>query len=276
MEAGRIRQVNVFELDQAMYNSTYRIGLELAEWFNASMHICMLETNEQKEFYSALGGEFGKKAHDLNRNQIQDIIDNVKVKGDLLDLGYSMNHFHEDESIQKIFSELSVDESLSILGYNKSEKHKQVLKKLLDFDLGSPLMLIPMNKEMELFHKLIVPFEPEYVTKEKLAKLKWYTDQLGVMVDFVHFKKKSKKEDLVKLKLTYDNLFKWIDELKFSSAVNFRIPSVNKLHEGLSEFLKDQKNYILCVLDDEIKKFISTSSGNSKCIMDIKETLVII
>ena len=276
MEAGRIRQVNVFELDQAMYNSTYRIGLELAEWFNASMHICMLETNELKDFYSSMGDGFQSKAQEINRNQIQDIIDNVKVKGDLLNLDYSLNYYPEDESFKKIFSELSLDESLSILGYNKSEKHKEVLKKLLDYDLGSPLMLIPMNKEMELFHKLIVPFEPDYVTKEKLSKLKWYTDQLGVMVDFVHFKKKSNKEDLVKLKLTYDNLFKWVDELGFASTVNFRIPSVNKLHEGLSDFLRGQENYILCVLDDEIKKSISTSVGNSKCIMDIKETLVII
>lgn len=276
MRAKRIRQVNVLELDQAMYNSTYQVGLEMANWLNASMHICMLETREQKEYLNALYGSNADRTKVITRNQIEDIINDVQVKGELIDLGFSMDHFAEEDSINEIFNELTIDESLSILGYNKSTKHKQVLKKLLKTDLGNPLLLVPMGTQLSSFHKIIVPFEPEFVTKKKLANLKWYADQLGVMIDFVHFKKKGEGNEIIKLREIYEMIFYWIDDLEFSSEVKFRFPIADNLNAGLQDYLKDQSNYLLCVIDNEIKKTISTANTNKECLMDIKEPVVIL
>lgn len=276
MNVRRIRQVNVLELDQAMYNSTYQVGLELANWLNASMNICMLETKEQGEFIKAVYGDEKEGPRKARRNQIDGIINDVKVKGELIDFGYSVDHFDENDSIKEIFGQLTIDESLSILGYNKSLKHKQVLKKLLNEDLGNPLMLIPMDKQVKTFHRLIVPFEPEYVTKRKLSQLKWYTEQLGVMIDFVHFKSHQTTEEKMKLREIYEVIYYWVEDLQFSNKVNFRFPTANNLNEGLIEYLKNEENYLLCVIDSEIKKAISTSHLNKTCLMDIKEPLVII
>lgn len=276
MGAKRIRQINVLELDQAMYNSTYQVGLEMANWLNASMHICMLESKEQKEFLNDVYGVEKNKSHVINRNQIEDIINDVQVKGELIDLGFSIDHFDEGDSVKEIFSELSLDESLSVLGYNKSAKHKEVLKKLLKFDLGNPLMLIPMGETIKNFHRIVVPFEPEFVTKRKLQNLKWYADQLGVMVDFIHFKKKGESREMTRYNDIYETIFSWVDELNFTSEVKFRFPIADNLNIGLTEYLKDQENYLLCVIDSHIRGNISTSKSNKECLMDIKETVVIL
>ena len=169
-----------------------------------------------------------------------------------------------------------MDESLSILGYNKSTKHKAVLKRLLKTDLGNPLMLIPMGREVKNFHKIIVPFEPEYVTKKKLSNLKWYADQLGVMIDFVHFKQKGERAEMLALREIYETIFYWVDDLEFSSEVKFRFPISDNLNTGLEEYLAGQENYLLCVIDNEVKKAISTTSSNKECLMDIKEPVVIL
>lgn len=276
MKERRIRQVNVLELDQAMYISTYQVGLEMANWLNASMHICMLETQEKKEFVSSVFGDGEMNSQFINKNEIEGIINDVVVKGELVNFGYSLNHFEENDSIKNIFGQLTLDESFSILGYNKSIKHKQVLKKLLKEELGNPLMLVPMDKELKNFHRLVIPFEPEYVTKKKLIQLKWYADQFGVMVDFVHFQKPTDSFDKEQLKDIYNMIYAWVDELKFSSTVSFRFPNAKNLNEGLVDYLKDLENYIVCVIDNEIKKSISTSISNRACLMDIKEPVVII
>jgi len=276
MRVKRIRQVNVVELDQAMYSSTYQVGLELANWLNASMHVCMLETKEQKEFVASVYGKGENRSHLINRGQVEDIINDVKVKGELFNVNYSIDHFDENDSFNEIFSEISIDESLSILGYNKSSKHKAVLKRLLKTDLGNPLMLIPMGKEVKNFHKIIVPFEPEYVTKKKLSNLKWYADQLGVMVDFVHFKQKAERAEMLALREIYETIFYWVDDLEFSSEVKFRFPISDDLNAGLEEYLAEQENYLLCVIDNEVKKAISTNASNTECLMDIKEPVVIL
>lgn len=275
MRAKRIRQVNVLELDQAMYNSTYQMGLEMANWLNASMYICMLESKEQKEYINSVYGIEENKAPIINRNQVEDIIDNVRLKGELIDLGYSIDHFDENDSINDIFAEISIDESFSILGYNKSSKHKTVLKKLLKQDLGNPLMLMPMGKEIKNFHRIIVPFEPEYVTKKKLISLKWYADQLGVMVDFVHFKEKSEVSEIIRMREIYEVIFSWVDDLEFSSEVQFMFPFAENLNAGLEEYLANQDNYLVCIIDNEVKKSISTNNTNKECLTDIKEPLVI-
>lgn len=271
----RIRQINVLELDQAMYDSTYEVGLELSNWLNAPMHVCMLESQEQKQFVRQVYGQDDDKSHTINKNQIESIINGVRNKGGLFDLGFSMEHFDEDDSVNDIFKELSLDESLSVLGYNKSEKHKDVLKKLLKYDLGNPLMLVPMGESLKNFHRIIVPFQPEYVTKSKLKKLKWYADQLGVMVDFVHFDESIDKSKKAKEQL-YDTIYSWVNELKFNSEVKFRFPIADNLNLGLKDYLRDQENYLLCIIDSHIKGRISTSKQNSECLMDIKETVVIL
>tara|TARA_B110000211_G_C14018023_1_gene526250 strand:+ start:565 stop:1395 length:831 start_codon:yes stop_codon:yes gene_type:complete len=276
MSTKRIRQINVIELDQAMYSSTYEVGLEMANWLNASMHVCMLETKEQKAYLNEIYGIDKNRSHIINRDQVEEIIKKVQKSNGLLDLGFSIEHFDEEDSIERVFKELSIDESLSVLGYNKSTKHKEVLKKLLKVDFDNPLLLVPMGKTLKTFHKIIVPFEPEFVTKRKLEKLKWYTEQLGVMIDFVHFKKKGESREMGRYNHLYETIFSWVDELKFNSEVKFRFPKSDNLNSGLTEYIKDKDNYLLCVIDSHIRASLSTSKNNKECLMDIKEPVVIL
>lgn len=276
MKTPRIRSVNVLELDQAIFDSTYQISLELANILKASLHVSMLHTKEQKEFYETIYGSDFIESQGINENQISNILSEVKKRGGLLDFGFSIEHFNEEDSIRQIFGKLSPEESLSVLGYNKSPKHQKILKKLLKHDLGNPIMLIPIGKKVESFHKLIVPFDPEFITKRKLINLKWYADQFGVMIDFVHFKKTFEEAEKNQLKEVYDMIFDWINTIGFSNIVHFRFPISNSLNEGLKDYLKDQSNYLLCILDNQIKKSICTSSSSNECLTDIKEAVVIL
>lgn len=274
MKTRRIRQINVLELDQAMYSSTYQYGLEMANWLNASMHVCMLESQEQREFSRGVYGPDSTSAHLITRNQIEGIINEVKVKGELMDLGLSIRHFDEEESIKNIFQEITLAESFAILGYNKSTRHKEVLKRLLKFDLGNPLMLVPMGKDLSTFHKMVVPFQPQFVTKKKLANLKWYADQLGVMIEFVHFKQSGEDND--NLTNLLETIFTWIKELDFYNSIQFKSVVSTGVKEGLNKYLEGEENYLVCIIDNAIRSLISTSSTNKECLMDIKETVVIL
>ena len=129
MKSKRIRQINILELDQALYNSTYEVGLEMTNWLNASMHVCMLESFETKSLKSHLSQEKSAK------NFVEEIINDVLKKEELFNHGVSYDYFDENQPIRDIFNKLSADESLSVLGYNKSTKHKEVLKKILTEDL---------------------------------------------------------------------------------------------------------------------------------------------
>lgn len=276
MRARRIRQINVLELDQAIFQSTYKIGLEMANWLNASLHICMLESSERTEFINSVYGNEENKSHFINRKQVEDIINHVKVKDELNVFGYSIDHFDENDPVKKIFEEISIDESFSILGYNKSSKHKLVLKNILDSDLGNPLMLVPMGKEIHGFHKIVVPFNPQYVTKKKLTSLKWYADQLGVMIDFVHFNQEKEANEMIKINKICEVMFSWIEDLGFSSKINFRFLNADNLNIGLQDYLKTQNNYFLCIIDNDTKRSISTNKINKECLTDIKEVVVIL
>lgn len=276
MGTKRIRKINVLEIEGAVYDSTFEVGMEMSNWLNASMHVCMIETKEQKEFYKECYGSEEHKTHLISRLHIEEIMQNVQNRSQLLNNGYSIDHFDEKVEVKEFFKELTLDECFSVLGYNKSSKHKEVLKKLLQTDLENPLMLVPMGKIVKNYHRIVVPFEPLFVTKKKLKQLKWYADQLGVMVDFVHFKKKGERKEMMRLNHVYETIFSWVDELNFSGKVKFRFPISDKLNEGLKEYLRGQQNYLLCVIDDHIKSYISTSSTNEECLMDIKEPVVII
>lgn len=243
----------------------------MANWLNASMHVCMIESEEGKAF--ANSSNLVTPAKQI----VEDIIDNVVVQGELINLGLSFNEFGEQDSLKDVFSKSSINESLSILGYNKSQRHKDVLKKLIKDDLGSPLLLIPMGKEINNFHKMVVPFEPEFVTKRKLADLKWVSDQLGVAIDFVHFKREKDQEELISLSEIYEIINYWIEDLDFTSKINFKFPKGDALNSGLENYLHGQENYLLCVIDKHIKNSISISSNpTDECLMDIKEPVVIL
>lgn len=270
MKPKRIRQINILELDQALYSSTYEVGLEMANWLNASMHVCMLESFERKSL------EKGNSNSNTSRSFVEDIINDISVKGELINLGVSFDQFDEKQSIKEVFGELSLNESLSILGYNKSPKHKEVLKKLIKNDLGNPLLLVPMGKELENFHKIIVPFDPEYVTKKKLSSLKWISDQLGLMIEFVHFKQNDTPLP-IEIREICEVINYWIEDLGFNANIQFDFPYSMNLNEGLKTYLAGRNNYLLCIIDKKTKSSISLASSlNEECLMDIKEPVVVL
>jgi hypothetical protein len=267
----RIRRINILELDHALYNSTYNAGLEMANCFNASIHVCILESEENKMFnQNQWIGVSSKKF-------VENLIDDASENRQLLKLGLSFDEFSENKPLKDIFNGLLLNESVTMLGYNKSFRHKEVLNRLIKEELGSPLMLIPNGKDVKSFHKIVVPFEPEFVTKKKLLGLKWIVDQLGVMVDFVHVKKQNYSHQVEGLDDVFELVKNWVEDLGFCSKITFKCITGENFHSALGNYIKKQKNCFICIVDRQIKNTISLSfSNNEECLMDIKEPVVIL
>lgn len=243
----------------------------MSNCFNASLRVCILESEENKAF---------------NRNEwigvssktfVENLINDVSANRQLVKLGVSFDEFSENQPLKDVFSGLSLNETLSILGYNKSFRHKEVLKRLIKEEIGYPLMLIPNGKDVKSFHKIVVPVEPGFVTKKKLLGLKWIVDQLGVMVDFVHVKKQNYSFEFKGLDDVFDLVRNWVEDLGFCSKVKFEYITGEGLNDALKNYIKNQKSCFICIIDRQIKNTISLSSANNEeCLMDIKEPVVIL
>ncbi|MDC3220498.1 hypothetical protein OAT71_01660 [Flavobacteriales bacterium] len=267
MRPNRIRNIEVLELADKFDQTTANLSIELANWLNATLSFTLIHSVIDKRIEKS-----NLKGVEKNPGEVSEIHSRKKkldeIQQELLSLPLELGFdFLTIEDQTDIKDWLSVSSSQLII----------ITADLTDTAFGWRASLIshihrfskaivgiaPSKMDYANFHTLVVPYHFDSLSDEKLKVLKWFVEQMGLLVDFVHVvtnnDTRTNDELTEQMELAMDQIESYFN----NNLVKFYFPRSSNVNEGIKIFLNSKSSFIVAFIDDFYKNaFLGKSLSN--------------
>lgn len=278
LKLDRVRCIEILELADKFDPYTANLAVELANWLNAKLSFTMIKNVIDKSLQANFN-EITMEEDEVNevhsrRKKI------AKIQEDLfslpIELGFDFLTLEDRNDIQKWLSHSSADVFL-ISGLLKDVQFgwRASLLSYLDKSSMVPIAIVPEGEISLNFHTLIVPYHLDLLTDEKLILLKWFVEQMGLLVEFVHITNDEEAKEDFELTDKSEKAMQHIEEYFNYNLVKFYFPRNNNFIAGLNHFLKHKNNYIIAFID-EFGKNAYLGKGISKEQIQLKKSMTML
>ena len=268
MKIDRIRGIEILELADKFDPLTANLSVELANWLNSSLSFTLIRNVIDK----SIDESFNKM--DDKQDQVNEVHARRKklheIQQDLfslpLELGFDFLNLEDRKDIQKWLANLGPD-MIIISGFLKDMRlgWRASLISHIHQSSSAILAIAPPGKVSLNFHTLIVPYHLDSLSDEKLTVLKWFVEQMGLLVEFVHVVTDDESKEDFELTDKCERAMTLIEGYFNNNLVKFYFPRNNNLNGGLKQFLKHKSNFIISYIDDYGKNaYLGNSVGETK------------
>lgn len=269
MATNRIRSIEVLELADKFDPTTANLSIELANWLNATLSFTLIHSLIDKRIERS-----NLKGIDKNTGEVSEIHSRKKMLDEIqqellslpLELGFDFLTLEDQSDIN---SWLSVtDAQLLIISADLKDTAFGWRASLIShIHRLSPAIVgvAPATMEYGNFHTLVVPYHFDSLSDDKLRVLKWFVEQMGLLVEFVHVvtdnDPRSNDELTDRMEIAMDQIENFFN----NNLVKFYFPRSKDINQGVKSFLNNKSSYIVAFIDDIYKgAFLGKSLSNQK------------
>ena len=268
MKIDRIREIEILELADKFDPLTANLSVELANWLNSTLSFTLIrnviDKSIDESFYQIDKEEDQVSEVHARRKKLNEIQQDLFSLP--LELGFDFLNLEDQRDIQKWLANLGAD-MIVVSGFLKDMRlgwRASLISHI--HQSSSAIVAVAPSGEMSLnFHTLIVPYHLDSLSDEKLTVLKWFVEQMGLLVEFVHVVTDDENTEDFELTDKCERAMTHIEEYFNNNLVKFYFPRNKNLNGGLKQFLKHKSNYIISYIDDYGKNaYLGNSVGQSK------------
>lgn len=278
LASNRIRNIEVLELADKFDQTTANLSIELANWLNATLSFSLIHSVIDKGI-----GKGSLRGIDKSPGEVSEIHSRKKkldeIQQDLLslplELGFDFLTLEDQNDIQKWLN-VSPAELLLISADLKETSFGWCASLISHIHRFSPAIIgvAPAKMDYVNFHTLVVPYHFDSLSDEKLKALKWFVEQMGLLVEFVHVVPDSDQRSNDELTDQMELAMDQIESFFNNNLVKFYFPRSKNINTGVKQFLINKSSFIVAFIDDFYKNaFLGKSLSNSK--LDPIDTLTL-
>jgi hypothetical protein len=253
LKLDRIRSIEILELADKFDHNTANLSIELANWLNSKLSFTLIKNVIDKSINTSLSEFY------FEEDEVSEVHARRKklaeIQNDLislpLELGFDFLNFDDQKDIKSWLSNSEADLIL-VSGYLKDIQigWRASLLSQISQSSNALLAIAPAGIINLNFHTLIVPYHLDSLSEEKLMILKWFVEQMGLLVEFVHVVLDEEATEEFELTDKCERAMSMIEEYFNNNLVKFYFPRSIDLNTGLQKFLKHKSNYIMAYIDD--------------------------
>jgi hypothetical protein len=257
----------VLELADKFDLTTANLSIELANWLNATLSFTLIHSVIDKRIEKS-----NLKGVEKNPGEVSEIHSRKKKLDEIqqellslpLELGFDFLTI-EDQTDIKDWLSVSSSQLIVISADLKDTAFGWRASLISHIHCFSPAIvgIAPSKMDYANFHTLVVPYHFDSLSDEKLKLLKWFVEQMGLLVEFVHVvtnnDTKTNDELTEQMELAMDQIESYFN----NNLVKFYFPRSSNVNEGVKIFLNSKSSYIVAFIDDFYKNaFLGKSLSN--------------
>lgn len=267
--SNRIRNIEILELADKFDQTAANLSIELANWLNATLSFSLIHSVIDKGInkgdLKGVGKSPGEVSEIHSRKKKLD-----EIQQDLLslplELGFDFLTLEDQNDIQKWLN-VSPAELLLISADLKDTSFGWRASLISHIHRFSPAIIgvAPSRMDYSNFHTLVVPYYFDSLSDDKLKALKWFVEQMGLLVEFVHVVTDSDQRSDDELTDQMEIAMDQIESFFNNNLVKFYFPRNKDVNTGVKQFLNNKSSYIVAFIDDYYKNaFLGKSLSNRK------------
>lgn len=267
MRPNRIRNIEVLELADKFDQTTANLSIELANWLNATLSFTLIHSVIDKRIERS-----NLKGIEKKPGEVSEIHSRKKKLDEIqqellslpLELGFDFLTLEDQNDIQSWLS-VSSSQLIVISADLKDTAFGWSASLISHIHRFSPAIvgIAPAKMEYANFHTLVVPYHFDSLSDEKLKVLKWFVEQMGLLVEFVHVVTSNDTQNNDELTEQMELAMDQIEAYFNNNLVKFYFPRSTNINEGVMTFLNSKSSYIVAFIDDFYKNaFLGKSLSN--------------
>ena len=267
MRPNRIRNIEVLELADKFDQTTANLSIELANWLNATLSFTLIHSVIDKRIERS-----NLKGIEKKPGEVSEIHSRKKKLDEIqqellslpLELGFDFLTLEDQNDIQSWLS-VSSSQLIVISADLKDTAFGWRASLISHIHRFSPAIvgIAPAKMEYANFHTLVVPYHFDSLSDEKLKGLKWFVEQMGLLVEFVHVVTSNDTQNNDELTEQMELAMDQIEAYFNNNLVKFYFPRSTNINEGVMTFLNSKSSYIVAFIDDFYKNaFLGKSLSN--------------
>lgn len=267
MRPNRIRNIEVLELADKFDQTTANLSIELANWLNATLSFTLIHSVIDKRIERS-----NLKGIEKKPGEVSEIHSRKKKLDEIqqellslpLELGFDFLTLEDQNDIQSWLS-VSSSQLIVISADLKDTAFGWSASLISHIHRFSPAIvgIAPAKMEYANFHTLVVPYHFDSLSDEKLKVLKWFVEQMGLLVEFVHVVTSNDTQNNDELTEQMELAMDQIEAYFNNNLVKFYFPRSTNINEGVKTFLNSKSSYIVAFIDDFYKNaFLGKSLSN--------------
>jgi len=267
LRPNRIRNIEVLELADKFDQTTANLSIELANWLNATLSFTLIHSVIDKRIERS-----NLKGIEKKPGEVSEIHSRKKKLDEIqqellslpLELGFDFLTLEDQNDIQSWLS-VSSSQLIVISADLKDTAFGWSASLISHIHRFSPAIvgIAPAKMEYANFHTLVVPYHFDSLSDEKLKVLKWFVEQMGLLVEFVHVVTSNDTQNNDELTEQMELAMDQIEAYFNNNLVKFYFPRSTNINEGVMTFLNSKSSYIVAFIDDFYKNaFLGKSLSN--------------